>query len=777
MNSSPMFYLKLFGSPSLERDDGAPLTGRAAQRHRVALLALLALAPAQRLSRDKLIAYLWPESDSERGRNLLNVSTYVLRAALGESALLSSGDDLRLNADVIQVDVAEFEAALERADHARAVALYRSRFLDGFFLSEAPEFEQWAERERERLARGYENALEELADAAEGARDFPRAAEWWKARAAQDPYDSRVALRLMQALEAVGNRAGALQHASIHQRLLQDEFGMGSPPEIAALAERLRKEPMSESAAFSQPAEAPAGVTEKPVSLPVERLLAPPAYPSSAVAAERRTRRRRWWLGATLLAVAFSVSAVWAVWPGGSQAERAIVVLPFINMSPDAENEYFSDGLTEEIITRLSGVPELKVISRTSAMHYKASKKSLRRIADELNVAHILEGSVRQSDGRVRISAQLIDARADEHLWAENYDYELHDIFRVQEEIAREVARALELELGEQGGRLLVRQGTRDPEAYQLYRRGRFFWSTRTKEGHERAVEYYRRAIERDSGYADAYAGLADAYLTAYQLDLATISEAETYSRLKWAAERALALDDESADAHTSFAVALWWQRNWPGAERELRRAIDLNPGHAMARSWYALLLAGLGRQEEALRESRHAYEVDPFAVIVSINYAWQCYIARDYDCAIEQYLRTLEIHTSWGFAYAGLGVAYAQKGMLDDAMRAVRKAVDLSPQHTDHLANLAYVQARAGQTEDALETLRRAQRQPFEPFSIARVYVALGEPDSAFAWLERSSWQWPHRAVRSDPALDPLRSDPRFAQLVLRVDREMGTQ
>jgi DNA-binding SARP family transcriptional activator len=164
MNSSPMFYLKLFGSPSLERDDGAPLTGRAAQRHRVALLALLALAPAQRLSRDKLIAYLWPESDSERGRNLLNVSTYVLRAAMGESALLSSGDDLRLNADVIQVDVAEFEAALERADHARVVALYRSRFLDGFFLSEAPEFEQWAERERERLARGYERALEELAD-------------------------------------------------------------------------------------------------------------------------------------------------------------------------------------------------------------------------------------------------------------------------------------------------------------------------------------------------------------------------------------------------------------------------------------------------------------------------------------------------------------------------------------------------------------------------------------------------------------------------------------
>ncbi|MBA2243534.1 MAG: tetratricopeptide repeat protein [Gemmatimonadetes bacterium] len=470
------------------------------------------------------------------------------------------------------------------------------------------------------------------------------------------------------------------------------------------------------------------------------------------------------------------MGAVWAIWPRGTAPERSIVVLPFLNLSPDEDNEYFSDGLTEEIITRLAAVPELKVISRTSAMHYKGSQKPLRQIADELDVAHVLEGSARRSDDHVRITAQLIDARTDQHLWAQSYDYELRDIFRVQEEIAREVVRTLEVELGERGQRALVRQGTRDPEAYDLYRRGRFLWSMRTKEGHEQAMEYFQRAIGRDSTYADAYSGLADVYLTSYQLRTSDRSEAEAYSRFKWAAERALALDDQSADAHASFTVSLWWQRNWPGAERELRRAIELNPGHAQARAWYALLLAGMGRVEEALRESRRAYELDPFAIIISMTYGWACYLARDYDCAIAQYRRTLEINNAWAPAHAAVGRAYAQKGLHEEAIRAVRKAVELSPNSPDLLADLAFVQALAGEFEDARESLPRAGEQPWVGFNIARAYVALGEPDSAFAWLERSSWQWPNRGpARADPALDPLRSDPRFAQLVAWVDREMG--
>jgi TolB-like protein/Flp pilus assembly protein TadD len=575
----------------------------------------------------------------------------------------------------------------------------------------------------------------------------------------------------MQALEASGNRVGALQHAAVHQTLLHEEFGVGLPPDVLALSERLRREPEAPQPASSHPlAETPA---EAEVAIPAQ----PNDEPEMAVPVQGRSvRRKRWWGAAALLAVVSLVAGVWAAWPRGAQPERSIVVLPFLNLSPEDDNEYFSDGLTEEIIARLAGVAQLKVISRTSAMHYKGSKKPLRQIADELDVAHVLEGSVRQSDGRLRVTAQLIDARTDEHLWAENYDYRMQDVFRVQEEIARQVVRALEVELGERGQRVLARQGTRDPEAYEFYRRGRFLWSTRTKEGHERALEYFQRAIARDSAYADAYSGLADVYLTSYQLRTSDRSEAEAYSRFKWAAERALALDDQSAGAHTSFAVVLWWQRNWPGAERELRRAIELNPGYATAHGWYAQLLAGMGRTDEALREIRRAYELDPFALVISSTSAWVCRLARDFDCAIEQYRRTQELNPSWAPAYSNMGLTYAQMGMHEAAIREVSKAVELDPQNSSWQADLAYVQALAGKMENARENLRRAKQQPTEAYVIARAYIALGESDSAFAWLERSSWQWPHRSpVRVDPALDPLRADPRFAQLSVRIDREMG--
>lgn len=758
MTSRPIFHLRLFGSLSLESDSG-PVPVRATQRHRVALLALLALSPGRRLARDRVIATLWPDRDAEGGRNLLKVATYVLRESLTETALLTEGDSLRLNTDVVQVDVVEFEAALGRADHRAAVALYGGPLLDGFFLSDAAEFEHWMDRERQRLASRYGEALETLAEAADAARDFPRSVEWWKRRSALDPYDSRVALRLMQALDASGNRAAAVQHASLHLRLLEQELGVTSAPEIVAFVDRLRREPQPPVpvAALRSDPEPAVGIIDAPVE-------------------PRGTRSRRWaWTaGIALLAAAALGGTVWSRVARPADRDPSIVVLPFVNLSADDDNEYFTDGLTEEVIGRLAAVPGLKVISRTSAMHYKGTKRPLREIANELRVAHVLEGSVRRNNGRVRISAQLIDARTDQHLWAENRELELKDSFRAQDEIAYAVVRKLEVELGEKGRPPVAKRGTRDPEAFLLYRRGRFLWSRRDREGHARAIEFYQRAIARDSGYADAYAGIADLNLTAFQHKLMDLPEAVLSARHREAAERAIALDDQSADAHAAYAVALWWQRDWRGAERELRRAIELNPGHPDAHGWYALLLTGMGRSAEALAESRQDAELDPLTGEALANLGHHCYLSRDDECAMDR-LRTSFDVGNYAPALSLLGVVYARNGMHAEAIRVVRRAIEVAPERTEFLGDLAFVQALGGDTVSAHETLRLAKVDPFEPFNIARAYVALQEPDSAFAWLDRSSWLWPHRAALNDPVLDPIRSDARFARLSERIQREMG--
>jgi TolB-like protein/DNA-binding SARP family transcriptional activator/Tfp pilus assembly protein PilF len=773
--------LRLLGGVSVERDDGTLIAGRATQRHRIALLALLACSPSPGLSRDKLLGLLWPESNSDRGRNLLNVSVYELRKALGDDAVLTAGDDLRLNTAAVLSDVAEFEAAMERQDHGSAVALYRGPLLDGFFVDDAPEFERWTDHERARFAGLYARALEALAEADERRHDFRGAAEWWGRRAAHDPYDSRVACCLMRALDASGNRAGALQHAAIHERLLQQEMELPLSADVATLAERIRSEVVAPSAPPQERARQPDSPGAHQSQLAAN---SQDAAPAALAAVHQRPPvvrallgRRLMRAGMLFLVVGVAVAALVLRVRSSAKPQRSVAVLPFVNMSPNVDDEYFSDGVTEEIITQLSAVPSLKVISRTSAMRYKESRKSLREIAQELGVAHVLEGSVRREGNRVRITAQLIDAASDHHLWSNRYDRELIDIFALQEEIAREVGGALQVELGGATGSTAGR-GTRDPEAHELYRRGRFLWAKRTPEAHELAVQYYRRAIVRDSSYAEPHSGLADAYLTAYQFNLTNLTEAELYSRLRSSAERALALDERSADAHASFAVALWWQQDWRGAERELRRAIELNPGHVNARAWYSLLLSGMGRLEESIQQVRRVSELDPFAMQAGVNHAWLCYVARDYDGAIEQGRRALELNDAWAPTYHMLSLAYAQKGMDDAATQAASRAVELGGrQISPFLAGLAYMHALAGRRAEAEQFLRRAKVDPWEGFGIARAYVALGEADSAFVWLDRSSWKWPHRAVLADPALDPLRSDPRFTRLTERVKRDMGIQ
>jgi DNA-binding SARP family transcriptional activator len=358
--------LRLLGNPSIVGNDGSLITGPATQRHRIALLAVLTISAERGQSRDKLMSLLWSDRDAEHSRQLLNQAVYNLRKALGDDALVSDSDSLRLNSELIETDVAKFEAALARGDNAEAVGLYHGPLIDGLFLSDAPEFERWTDRERARLAGGYAKALESLAEFSEGARDFERAVGWWKSRAAHDPYDSRVALRLMQALDASGNRAGALQQAAIHQRMLQQEFGTQPAAGVTEYAERLRREPT----AVTSP-----GAVDHPSSVDN----ADTGAASTAVVTElgRGPSARLLRYGVAALVLFVSVVAIlWARPERTASAsprpsDRSIAVLPLANQSVDPRDAALADGMTDELIAILAKDTALRVIGSTSVSSYR----------------------------------------------------------------------------------------------------------------------------------------------------------------------------------------------------------------------------------------------------------------------------------------------------------------------------------------------------------------------------------------------------------------------
>ena len=760
--------LRLLGSPSLELPDGTPASGRPAQRHRIALLALLSLVPDRRMSRDKLMGWLWPDVDGPRARNLLSVSIHVLRDALGRSAIVSHGDDIRLDDALVRSDVSEFEAAVAGGNPDAAVAIYSGPFLDGFFLPDAEAFDQWSGRERERLAGLYRKSLAGMAEAAEAAGDFRVAIERWRACAAFDPLDSEIALRLMGALEASGNRAGAIQHAAVHERLLDEELGT-TAPEVAAKAEQLRTDPAPRSDIPPRAARR-AGAREPLAELPDDGGQ-PAELPEPA---ERRPRSRR--IPVAVFAVLALALVSWSLWQGPRPAP-SLVVLPFADLTPGAASNPLGDGLTDEIIAGLATVPGLTVIAPESAERYGSSVASLPEIARELAVAHVLHGTVKRNGGQLRVTARLVQAERERVLWARSYDASVDGIAPVLDAIAHDVVRALEVRLVGDSTRTLVRRQTRNPEAYALYQQGRFHWARRTIEGHRQAHAYFQRALALDSGYADAYAGLADAHLTGWHHGATALSEEEVRVQMTRAAERALSLDPASADAHTSFAMSLWWQKNWPGAERELRRAVELTPGHARARNWLAQLIAAMGREDEALQEARRAAELDPFAVVMVKSWGWHCYLVRDWSCAVEQLDRSLELDPQYVQAIRYLAMAEAMRGRHVEAEAAMRRVLGLVPEAGYAQAELAIVQARAGDSTAARASLQRAIGRT-SAFDLARAWTALGERDSAFAALERyDDWKWPHRGLLADPIFDPVRGDARFAALEERVLREMAVR
>jgi serine/threonine-protein kinase len=459
-----------------------------------------------------------------------------------------------------------------------------------------------------------------------------------------------------------------------------------------------------------------------------------------------------------------------------ADARRSIAVLPFVNASPDPENEYLSDGITEELISSLAKVDGLHVASRTSVFALKGERKDARSIGTLLNVSALLEGSVRRAGQRLRITVALINAADGSTLWSERFDRELEDVFALQDDVAGAIVGQLRATLlGDLGDPVRSRY-TDNVAAYQLYLKGRYFWNLRTAEGTTAAIEHFEQAIAEDPDYALAYTGLADCY--AIQTDYRGLPVAEGMERAKAEARRALELDESLAEAHTSLGwVTFIYDWDWKGAEREFRRAIELNPRYATARQWHSWLLMAMGHIEESLAEGRAALELDPASVSLRRTLGWQYVYARRPAQGIEHLRRAVEMAPTAHENHRILGFAFATEGMLDEALNAAQEAVTASRGSPYALATLGHVRALRGETDEARQLLTdlsaKAKTEYVLPVALVILHLALGETDAALDWLEkahaeRRGWLC---YLKVEPLLDPLRAEERFERLLNEMD------
>jgi len=516
----------------------------------------------------------------------------------------------------------------------------------------------------------------------------------------------------------------------------------------------------------------------------VDAMPGPENLPASATT-RPSTRETSWkWIaGASLGALALLLFASNAgklrtrIFAGSRPLEiHSLAVLPLNNLSGDPEQEYFADGMTDELITDLAQISALRVISRTSVMHYKGTNKTLPQIARELNADAVLEGSVQRSGDQVRIRAQLIYAASDRHLWAESYEGSLRDVLDLQNKVATEIARQIKIQVTPEEKTRLASARPVNLEAHEAYLKGRYYLNQRTEKGFQQSVRYFNEATQKDPNYPLGYAGLSDSYILLGEYSLLPAQEA--FANARAAATKALELDDSLAEAHNALAaVKVDYDWDWPGAEREFRLAIELNPGYATAHQWYAELLSQIGRHEEALAEIKLAEQLDPFSLIINVVHGDALRSAGQYDLAIEQLQKTLEIDPNFAHAHFHLGMTYLLKVAFADAIAEFQKAVSLSPNVTDYKGGLGYAYAVAGDRAEArklLEELKTRSKQSYVPwFYIAGIYAGLGEKEQAIANLEKAYEQREQglAVMKREPMFDPLRSDARFQELLRRMN------
>jgi len=506
--------------------------------------------------------------------------------------------------------------------------------------------------------------------------------------------------------------------------------------------------------------------------------------PGTETARGQVRRRARTWLFVGLASLAVvSILSLFAFWgwrtsraPAVSQRKTVLAVLPFDNLSRDPDQEFFSEGLTEEMIAQVGKLnrDRLRVVARSSVAKYKRSTLAAREIGKELNADYLVQGSVRRSSDRVRITVQLIQARDQTDVWTESYDRELKDVLTVQDSVVRSIASEIHIALTEEQEKRLAAPRQISPEAYEAYLKGRYYWNKRTGESMQKAEQYFEQAIDNDPTYAAAYSGLADCNsgLTWHGFK----SPAEALPKAYAAARKALEINPESAEAHASLGLAMSHRWDWTGAEAEFRRALQLDPQYANAHHWYGDYLSIRGRHDEALAEAKHALELDPLNLMISTWVGLRYYMARDYSRAIDQNRNSVELDPNFAAAHLLLGEDYLGAGLHSEAVNELKKAANLSGDSPLYTAQVAVALAVAGRNGDALRIAHELEtissKRYVSPYGLAQIYAASNKKEDTFKWLQaayedHAVWMG-YLAV--DPIFDRYRSDERFKDLLRRV-------
>jgi TolB-like protein/DNA-binding SARP family transcriptional activator len=769
--SGHRYRLRTFGTLALAGPGDDTLLGKHGhQRRRLALLAVLAAAGERGRSRDQLMLLFWPDATQSLARHSLEQLMYAIRNSIDE-AVFAGVNPVRLNREMVSSDVGDFLDALESGDLEVAIGKYGGPFLDGFYLSDAPEFEQWLSTERARLERSYSDALERLAQSAEAAQDHASAVRWWRMLAETDPVSSKNATGLIRALMNAGDHAAALQYAEHYEAVVTQELGTSAGPAVANLVAEVRAKAKTEPVTASRPA--PVLPRFKPIAAPV-----PVGAPPSDQPQPQRAPRRRsapYVIGGMLILVLIAT----ALWLRATRGERrppvatgepSIAVLPFTNVTGDQHDAALVDGLTEEMIAVLAKIRNLRVIARTSAFAFRNSNVGVRRIGDSLGVSNLLEGSVQKVGTQLRVQVRLVDARDGSTRWSETYDRELKDIFSVQSEIAGAVARELDLRLGESALARIEHGSTRNIAAYELYLRGNNQTLLRSDSGVRAGLEYFRQAIALDPNYAAAYAGLARLQGRVAVNDT-VLPRRDRLALAEKAALKAVALDDSSGDAHAALSAVRRENYDMASAESELMRAVSLEPTNPRFREWLVQLYIVTERPAEALAQARGALELDPLSPTANAELAHALLANDRCDEALAQLDKLKSLRPPLLRAGSIAAQCYARKKMWPQAIAELQQIS--ANAGTQGQAKLGYLLARAGRTDEARRTLAalldRSRRINGRAFDVATVYAGLGENDQAFKWLDKALDDRSLDALNVDymlTTMDGLWPDPRFDAL-----------